>query len=212
MTNEIAPEFTRFITAERSAHRLPDRLQPKDEGAITPPVIIKEKTASELLRVAARIASGLFRPTKRKEVVWGSSDSELAVSLVDLQVMFTDGLIHMIIPVRCDQTGNTEVEVFFVVGSPKQPAGLYASTYRRPNGPDLIVSVWGDALVAFAWQCLLGLVSGIAGATGKDSRGNVLVPVEMVALTGELKIVPMARHRFSGSSGLSGTTRKGGSR
>jgi len=106
------------------------------------------------------------------------------------------------IPVRCDQTGSAKVAVVFAVGSARQPAGLYASTFRRPNGPALIISAWGDALVAFAWQCVIGLVSGIAGATGKDSRGNVLVPAELTASEKGLKILPMARHRFSGSSGL----------
>jgi len=91
------------------------------------------------------------------------------------------------------------------VGSAKEPSGLYASTYRRPNGPALIVDTWGEALVAFAWQCVLGMVSGIAGAVGKDTRGNVLVPAELIAANGAMRIVPMARHRFAGSSGLKGT-------
>ena len=49
---------------------------------------------------------------------------------------------------------------------------------------------------------VLGLVSGLAGATGKDTRGNRLVPVELEATREGLGIVPMARHRFSGSTGL----------
>ena len=32
-----------------------------------------------------------------------------------------------------------------------------------------VAETWGDALVAFAWQCVLGLVTGIAGATGKKA-------------------------------------------
>jgi len=202
MTDVIAPEFTRFVTAERRANRLPSAPEPMAAGEISHPVLVEDKQASELLRVAARRATGLFRPTKRTEVVWVEGDSELAISLVELRVKLADGLIRVVIPVRCDQTGSGLVEVVFAVGSLKQPAGLYASTFRRPNGPELIVSVWGDALVAFAWQCVLGMVSGIAGATGKDSRGNVLVPVELAASERALKIVPMARHRFAGSSGL----------
>ena len=66
----------------------------------------------------------------------------------------------------------------------------------------LIVEAWGEALIAFAWQCVLGMVSGLAGATGKDARGNVLVPAEMVVTANGIQIVPMARHRFVGSSGL----------
>ena len=172
------------------------------EGQIGHPVVLDPGKASELVRVAARRAAGLFRPSKRTEVVWVDGDSELAVGLVELRVAFADGLVRVMIPVRCDQTGPQTVEVDFAVGSPKAPAGLFASTYRDPIGPELIVTAWGEALVAFAWQCLLGLVTGVAGATGKDARGNVLVPVEASATAKGLQIVPMARHRFYGSSGL----------
>ena len=134
-----------------------------------------------------------------------AGDSQLAVSLVELNVKLADGLIHVSIPVRCDQTGAGIVEVIFAVGSPNSPGGLYASTYKRPTGPPLIVSVWSEALVAFAWQSVLGLLTGIAGAVGKDAHGNVLVPVELMATTSALEIVPMARHRFAGSSGLTAT-------
>ena len=202
MADMIAREFTRFITAERYANRLPAAQAAMASGEVAKPVFVEGKQVSELLCVAARVAAGLFRPTKRTEVVWVSGDSELAVNIVELSVKLADGLIHVIVPVRCDQTGSATVEVGFAVGSASQPSGLYASTFRRPNGPELIVSAWGDALVAFAWQCIIGMASGIAGATGKDSRGNVLVPVELTASEKGLQILPMARHRFSGSSDL----------
>jgi hypothetical protein len=175
------------------------------EGVTGQPVAVKAGQASELVRVAARRAAGLFHATKRTEVVWVDGDSELAVSLVELRVELADGLVRVLIPVRCDQTGSQIVEVDFAVGSPNAPAGLFASTFRDPIGPELIVTNWGEALVAFAWECMLGLVTGIAGATGKDARGNVLVPVEASASKGALQIVPMARHRFYGSSGLRST-------
>ena len=46
------------------------------------------------------------------------------------------------------------------------------------------------------------MVSGLAGAIGKDARGNVLVPVELAVSGRGVHVVPMARHRFAGSSGL----------
>ena len=202
MADTVAPEFLRFVASERRASRMPARPGPMAAGEVAHPIFIEHDKASELLRVAARRAVGLFRPTRRTEVVWVNGDSELAIALTDLHVELDTGLLHVRIPVRCDQTGNALVDVVFAVGSADEPAGLYASTLRRPIGPPLIVGVWGEALVAFAWQCVLGLVSGIAGATGKDERGNVLVPVELVASRGGLQIVPMARHRFSGSTGL----------
>lgn len=155
-----------------------------------------------MLRVAAEHSAGLFRQTKRTEVVWVDGDRELAVNLAELQVKLGEGTIQLSIPVRCDQTGRAIIEVLFVVGSPDRPSGMYASTYRRPEGPEVIVNAWGEPLVAFAWQCVLGMVSGVAGAVGKDARGNALVPVELTVSTRGIAILPMARHRFSSSSGL----------
>ena len=206
MADTPAPEFLRFIADERRANRLPAPPPAMAAGAVAEPLFVSGEQATALLRVAAKRAAGLIRPTKRTEAVWVRGDSELAVNLVAITVKIAAGLIVVTIPVRCDQTANASVDVFFAVGSPDQPAGLYASTLRRPSGPALIVGIWGDALVAFAWQCVLGMVSGLAGAIGKDARGNVLVPVEMAASERGLQIVPMARHRFAGSSGLKATT------
>jgi hypothetical protein len=198
-------EFERLVAAERRAGRLPPADVAMDEGVVGHPVLVEPEQASELVRVAAKRASGLFHQTKRTEVVWVDGESELAVSLAGLRVELSDGLVRMFIPVRCDQTGPQMVEVDFAIGSPDAPAGLFASTFGEPIGPELIVENWNEALVAFAWECLLGLVTGIAGATGKDTRGNLLVPVEASASTRGLEIVPMARHRFYGSSGLRST-------
>ena len=203
MADTVAPEFVRFIAAERKAQRLaqlPGR--GLDEGQVFEPVFVELGQATELLRVAARRGAGFFRPTQRTEVVWVDGDKELAVGIAGVDIKMTDGLVGIFIPVRCDQTGPATIQVAFAVGSANKPGGVFAAAHRRPYGPELIVSVWGEALVAFAWQCLLGLVSQVAGATGKDARGNVLVPVEFMADAKGLHIVPMARHRFSGSSGL----------
>jgi hypothetical protein len=204
---DVAREFVRFITAERRAGRVsPLPAKPMAAGEPATPVFVAAKQASELLRAAARQAAAFYRPTKRTEVVWVDGDRELAVNLAGIQAGFADGSIQLTIPVRCDQTGSASVEITFVVGSRDQPSGLYASTYRRPKGPELIVGAWSESLVAFGWQCVLGMISGIAAAVGKDGRGNVLVPVELTASARGVEIVPMARHRFSGSSGLGATT------
>jgi hypothetical protein len=151
---------------------------------------------------AAKRAAGFFRPTRRAEVVWVDGESELAVGLAGVRVETGDGVVVVTIPVRCDQTGEAEVHVTFAVGRPGQPAGLYATAQRRPRGPAVVVDTWAEAIVAFAWQILLGLATGLAGATGKDARGNRLVPAELEATGEGLTIVPMARHRFAGSPGL----------
>ena len=202
MSETVAPDYARFVDAERRASRLAAAPEPLAEGELWHPVAAKGDEAAQLLRVAAQRAVGLYRATTRREVVWVEGDRELAVGFADLQLLLEPGLLRLRIPVRCDQTGATHVEVAFAVGSPDAPAGLFASTFRRPSGSPLIVDAWGDALVAFAWQCVLGLVTGLAAAVGKDSRGNVLVPVELSVSRGAMQILPMARHRFSGSSGL----------
>lgn len=205
MRDVVPPDFARFIGAERRAGRLAALPRnPIAAGQACKPVMVYAAQASAMLRVAAQHSAGLFRQTKRTEVVWVDGDRELAVNLADLQIKLGDGTIQLAIPVRCDQTGRAIIEVLFVVGSPDRPSGMYASTYRRPGGPEVIVNAWGEPLVAFAWQCVLGMVSGIAGAVGKDARGNVLVPVELTVSRRGIAIVPMARHRFSSSSG-SGT-------
>jgi hypothetical protein len=210
MADDVAPEFVRFINEERQASRLPASQEQLKEGELSHPVYVDNERASEFLHIAAKRAVGLFRLTRHTEAVWVYGDSELAVNLVGLSVKLSDGLIYVLIPVRCDQTGDATIEVAFAVGTADEPAGLYASTYRRPNGPPLIVEAWGETLVAFAWQCLLGMISGIAGAIGKDARGNVLVPVELTASQQGIQIVPMARYRFAGSSGLGTTTKTRG--
>jgi hypothetical protein len=210
MSESVAPEFARFVAAERRAlgAAAAAAARPVAEGDVVQPVFIEAGKAVEMLRVAARLAAGFFRPTQRTEIVWVDGENELAVNFAAIDAKLSDGLIRIAIPVRCDQIDAARIEVLFAVGSPEAPAGLYAAAPRRPQGPELVVAVWGDALVAFAWHCVLGLVAGIAGATGKDARGNLLVPVEMVVSNRGIEIHPMARHRFSGSSGLKPPTRK----
>lgn len=207
MPESVAPEFARFVAAQgRTLGSVAAR--PVAEGDSVRPVFIEAGRAPEMLRVAARLAAGFFRPTKRNEVVWVDGENEIAVNFAEIGVKLSDGLMLVTLPVRCDQVGEARIDVLFAVGSPDAPAGLYAAAGRRPQGPELVVAVWGDALVAFAWQCVLRLLAGIAGATGKDARGNLLVPVELVVSESGIEIHAMARHRFTGSSGLKPVTRK----
>lgn len=204
MIQAVAAEFERFVAAERRARRLPMAARRTDEGRVFRPVCIPARLGTLLMRVAARRAAGLTRATPNDEVVWVQGGNELAVCIASIGVKLGDGLLRVLIPVRCDQVDHATVEVLLATGSPTEPAGLYAATARRPNGPELIATVWGDALVAFAWHCLLELVTGVAAATGKDRRGDRLVPVELAVSAEAIQIVPMARHRFSGSPPIKG--------
>jgi hypothetical protein len=206
VADEVPVAFERFVEGERRAERFTGTREPLASGAVNEWLRVDTKEANRLLIEAAKHASGFYRPTKRTELVWVNGDSELAVGIGGVRLETSDGVLVVTIPVRCDQTERTEVHVTFAVGQPGRPAGLYASTQRRPRGPAVIVDTWGDALVAFAWQIVLGLVSGLAGATGKDRRGNRLVPVELEATREALQIVPMARHHFTGSTGLTSKT------
>ncbi len=200
--NTVPAAYARFVAQERRAQRFVGAIEPLATGAVTDRLFVSARDASRLSVDAAKRAAGLFRPTKRAEAVWVDADSELAVAISAVRLETRPGVVVVTVPVRCDQTGPTEVHVTFAVGEPGRPAGLYVATERRPRGPALIVDTWGEAIVAFAWQVLLGLVGGLAGAAGKDTRGNRLVPAELEATSDGLAIVPMARHRFMGSPGL----------
>jgi hypothetical protein len=205
----IAPEYDRYVAGQRRAagREAPPRAA---SGQLGEPVRVDPKSAAELLRVAARRASGFVRPgsgEQHPQVLWVDGDNALAVLIARVDVRFAEGAITVRIPVRCDQTGDALVEVLFATGSADRPAGLYAAAQRRPRGPEIVVATWGDSLVAFAWEAVLGMVAGLAAASGKDTRGNVLVPAEMVASANGLVLQPMARHRFAGGSGLKPTTK-----
>lgn len=207
----VALAYARFVDQQRREGILSQPPHALGGGSVADQIHLDPDTASRLLTTAALRAAGIYYATGRTTIAWVEGDRELAVNVADMHLEVSDGLVVVVIPVRCDQIGTDVVRVTFAVGAPGRPAGLYAATERRPRGPQLVVDAWGEALVAFAWQCLLGLVSGLAGAVGKDARGNILVPVELEANSDGLFITPMARHRFSGSSGLSiSTTRPPG--
>ncbi|CAH0137422.1 hypothetical protein SRABI26_00388 [Arthrobacter sp. Bi26] len=207
MAETVPPEFDRFISRKQAAgdrHR-PER--PLAAGDTEQPIFANAVEAAELIGAAAKRAVGLYRPSRRTEAVWVKGESQLVVGLTGFEVTTGDGLLTVVVPVRCDQTGRARVSVTFVTGTDKHPAGVYAATHRRPQGPAMIIETWGENLVAYAWQCLLGLVAGVAGAVGKDNRGNILVPAEMTVNADGITVVPMARHRFAGSTGLTTTIR-----
>jgi hypothetical protein len=175
------------------------RLKPGELGLN---FVISPESARQLVPAAARQAAGYVWPTEDTETLWVQGGNELAVSLNRIGLEVSEGLVTLVLQVRSDQTGTVAVKVPFVCGSAKQPAGLYTATPRQPNAPPVIMQLWSEPLVAFAWHCLLNLVSGAASATGKDLRGNVLVPVNLAASAMGLEVQTMARHHFYGSSGL----------
>lgn len=195
----LPAEFERYVSAQVRAQRFVVPVHPLPPGTVTDPLIVPADHLSRLAVVAARHASGLPRPQRTNELVWSQGGSELVVGIGAVNVQTGGGVIAVTIPVRCDQAGQTEVHVSFAVGTPDQPAGLYAATQRRPQGPAVVLDSWGEALVAYAWHVVLGLVSGLAGAAGRDAQGNRLIAAQLQASSDGISILPMARHRFAGT-------------
>src|SRR5262245_55180476 len=102
MSETVAPAFERFIANERKAKRIAAPPPSLGEGELWHPVTVDVERATELLRVAALRGSGIFHATKRTEVVWVDGDRELAVNIAELGIALAEGLLRVLIPVRCD--------------------------------------------------------------------------------------------------------------
>ena len=172
---------------------------PLPAGTVAPPINIKADQAVRLFPAAAAIAAGIdpFSTEPALALVkWQEGDRELVIYPSKVSARFANGVIAVTIAVSTDQTGDAAVFVSFVVGSPKQPAGLVATTSARPIGPAVIVDSWSKPLIAFAWHVVLEVVANLAGAAGRDVDGSRLVPIALAASPNGLSIVPMARHTF----------------
>jgi hypothetical protein len=174
--------------------------EPVPPGTTTEGLTLSPGALAPIVAGAAKRASGVRAAARRTEVVWADGADELVVDPGGVSVETTTGAVVVSVPVACDQSGPATVRVTFAVGSPDRPAGLIAAATRVPEGPIVVVSRWGDALVAFAWSVLLGMVNGVAAATGVDRTGARLVAGEVVATRDGLTIVPLARHRFGGAT------------
>ncbi|MGZ4312729.1 MAG: hypothetical protein ACXVR1_11565, partial [Solirubrobacteraceae bacterium] len=89
-------------------------------------------------------------------LIWELGASALAVNVGEIATAVEEGIVTVTIPVVCDQVPRRgRVRVTFAVGSPDRPAGLLAATTQAPEGPQIVIDLWGEALVALAWQALL---------------------------------------------------------
>jgi hypothetical protein len=196
----VPPAFERYVAAQQKlAPVVGLPIGPPRPGTVVDPVVVPIADIGHLAVVAARHSSGLPRAGRTNEAVWSKGDIELMVGIGAVEVQTSDGVIVVAIPVRCDQSGQTQVHVSFAVGDANNPAGLYAATQRRPQGPDVVIESWGEALVAYAWLVVLQLANGLAGAAGRDAQGNRLVVAQLQASAEGLHVLPMARQRFAGT-------------
>jgi hypothetical protein len=172
---------------------------PLPPGKPGEPVTVERQVVERLVFVAALGAAGIDGPDGEPTapgVVWVDGDRELFVLVTKVQVALSPGAIAVSVPVMCDQIGDAEIHVTFAVGSPDRPLGLVAATEERPRGPREVVDVWGEALIAFAWQILLDVTAGIAAHAGEDTDGAFLLPAALASTGDGLTVLPQARHSF----------------
>ena len=162
---------------------------PLGAGQVGPEIPIDPKTATTLVQSA-------LKPARGETILLRDGDNELLVEVPKIDLRFADGLVIVVIPVRCDQVRRAVIQVPFAVGSSKRRAGLIAATESAPRGPLVVVEIWGEALTALAWQALLGVSAALAAESGRDVDGAGLIPVGLGATENGLQILTMARHAF----------------
>jgi len=155
-------------------------------GAITDPVEVSNGDFEPLLRAALADGDGPFLLVE--------GDSELIVDPARTRVLTGEGLILVALGVACDQTGPAEITVPFGVGSQQADAGMIVTTEHAPRGPEVIVTRWGEALIALAWEGLMSVLSGLTRHAGPDLDVAPLIPAAVTATKGAVTVVPQARH------------------
>ena len=128
--------------------------------------------------------------------IWNKDGNELLVHAAKIRVQLDDGLIVVVIPVFCDQTGDAEIRVPFAVGGRNQPTGMLAATEDRPRGASQIVDIWAESLTAFAWRIIMAVTARAAFFAGVDQDREGLIPAALTAGREGLRILTMARHGF----------------
>ena len=175
---------------ERLRERCPEALQrdPVPPGEIRDPVVLDDGQASELFIAALADERGT------EALLLSDGANELLVRLGECRLIAREGLLLASLIVESEQTGAVEVTIPFAVGSDQTLSGMVMATEDTPRGPTAIVTIWGEALQALAWEALLTLTAGLTRHTGTDVEAGPLIPGALLAARGEMRIVPQARH------------------
>jgi len=155
---------------------------------------------TRLVPSAAVVAAGLDpakTAAKPPPVLWQDGANRLLVRIAGVHAELGDGTVVLTVPVTCDQTGDADVTVTFVTGTPDRPAGGIVTTEDHPRGPAPVVENWAEPLVAFAWQTLVTAASAISGAAGGDLSGRELITAGLAVNADGLTVTPMGRHAFT---------------
>ena len=197
----FAPPITEF--AAKPIATLIGELLTQRAGATNPPAPSKPLpagTVGTLVPIPAQSFQQIFTAVATQDnqgsQIWVQDGSELMVMTGKVTVSLDDGIVVVTVPVSCDQAQGVSIQVPFAVGGSNQPAGMVAATEDRPRGPAVVVDVWGDALIAFAWRVLMTVAARVAGQSGVDEDGAGLVPIALTASKDGLSVLPIARHPF----------------
>ena len=163
---------------------------PVPEGQINPPVTLRDRDISRLIRAAVMPESGA------RTVLWRKAGAEVFFHPRQTCVEIRQGLIVVGICLESCETKSAILTVPFAVGTEQRLASTIMVTEQRPRGPELLVELWGEAVIAVAYEAVLQVISGIATASGSDELGQQLKPGAIIAGDDELTVVPQAFHGF----------------
>lgn len=176
---------------EAMQEKCPDLLPdiPLKEGQISAPIEVEAKLFLKLTKTA-------IKPNTKKAIIWRENGSEVRFwpdkTVVDIQ----EGLILIGIVLEAQETGEQTLTVPFATGTEKRFAGTVMTTDQKPRGNERLINIWGDAVIAAAYEAVLQVVSGIAAETGIDTKGQNLRVGAIIAKQGILSVIPQAYFDF----------------
>jgi len=201
----IRDALARLDLNEPTKAKIADALgRPVRSGTAAADRAIRPDDLRVLIPSAAVTAAGLDparTPIPPPPVLWEDGGNELLVILKGIRAEIGDGFVEITIPVSCDQSGDAEVTVTFVTGTPDRPAGGLATTEDHPRGPAVVVENWAEPLIALAWQTLLVATGAVSSAGGADFAGRDLIAAGLEVNADGLRVTPMARHTFLPQAG-----------
>lgn len=177
---------------------------PSKRAAVLRPVRVTSAALRGHFQRGLVIAAGLepaLTPTPPPPVLWSDGQSRLLVHLGRSRIALGDGHIDVLLSVECDQTDRTDVVCTFVTPRPERLGGFAFATEDAPRGPEAVVAVWGEALIALSWRALVEVARIVAGGAGVDAYERPFVPAAVVASPGALYVLPMPTHTFVPAGG-----------
>lgn len=176
------------VIAEDDRKKLPTRKKLK-AGQVDDPI---EIGSDDLIRLLVRILAPRGSPSR---VLWHRADSEALVLLKRTRAAVLDGFVLVGITLQTDQTGAEELTVPISVSNTERLTGMLAATESVPRGHSALAEVWGEGVIALAWEALLKLADLVTSLVGTDVDGNPLRIGALIAEHDSLFFVPQARHR-----------------